>query len=147
VSLELNLVDPIIESLVDLGYSSFKLVDGSTYRPSPPIFKRDIGWRVLRKAGRLVPPLRRAIGALPAKLRDKGEYHPLDKFSPDGYPFTHYSSGPFGEQAAGEWLRAPATLTRWERLRRGFKDDGLEAVFWWDVHARHGSFQAGARPI
>jgi FkbM family methyltransferase len=146
VSLELNLVDPIVESLIDLGYESFKFVDGSTYRPAPPIFNRNIGWRVIRRAGRLLPPLRRAIGALPTKLRDKDEYNPPVKFSPDGYQFTHYSSGPFGEQVAGKWLKARDALRWWKKLRTGFKEDGLEALFWWDIHARHGSPRPSPRP-
>jgi FkbM family methyltransferase len=139
VSLELNLADSIVEALIDLGYSAFKFVYGETYRPAPPIFNRDVAWRLLRRAGRLVPPLRTAIASLPPKFRDKDEYNPPGKYSPDGYPFTHYSSGPFGEQVAGRWME-PGEARRWfDKLRKGFVDDGLEATFWWDVHARHGS--------
>ena len=103
VSLELNCVDPILEKLVDLGYSAFKFVDGETYRPTPPIFDHQIGWRFLRKIGRLYPFVRNGLSRLPQRLRFKSEYEPPGKYSPDGYPFGPNSSGPFGEQAAGSW--------------------------------------------
>jgi FkbM family methyltransferase len=142
ISLELNVSDPILETLIDLGYTAFKFVDIDSYRPAPPIFDHEIGWRLLRKAGRLVPPLRRAIGKLPPALRCKAEFNPPGRFSPDGYKFPNYSSGPFGEQAAGFWMTPAQALAWFGRLRDDYRREGKEVMFWWDVHARHANAPA-----
>lgn len=137
VSLELSPDDPILERLIDLGYTDFKFVDGESFRPAPPIFHHEIGWRLLRKMGRTAPVIRTAIRKLPESLRAKSEFNPAGKHSPDGYSFTTLSSGPFGEQAAGRWLDPKAALRWFGRL----KQDYLRAneTLWWDVHARHSS--------
>jgi hypothetical protein len=139
ISLELSSVDPIVEKLVDLGYSSFKFVEGDSFRPNPPIFTHQRGWRLLRKLGRISPPVRRAIGKLPEALRAKAEFNPPGKYSPDGYCFTKYSSGPFGEQAAGSWLDPRRALRFCDRLKEDFRRGNR--LLWWDVHARHSSVQ------
>ncbi len=139
VSLELNCTDPILERLIELGYSAFKFVNGDTYRPTPPIFRHQIGWRLFRKIGRLAPFVRDGMSRLPQRLRPKSEYDPPGKYSPTGYPFGSYSSGPFGEQAAGSWLSS-VTALRWFRvLKNDSRRAGAENSFWWDVHARHAS--------
>jgi len=137
ISLELSSVDPIIETLINLGYSSFKFVDGETYQPNPPIFDHQIGWRVLRKAGRVVPVIRSAISKLPGHLRAKSEFDPSGRYSPDGYPFTRYSSGPFGEHTAGSWLSPKDALRFFSQLKKDYGK--ANEVLWWDVHARHSS--------
>lgn len=143
VSLELSYRDPILEKLIDLGYASFKFVNGETYWPSPPIFEHQIGWRVLRKIGRVAPIVRSAIGMLPLRLRPNSEYDPPWKYSPGGYQFGPYSSGPFGEQAAGEWLNSDAALRWFGRLKENYRVAGTEDALWWDVHARHVSYTLG----
>lgn len=145
VSLELNCRDPILEKLIDLGYSAFKFVNSATYWPTPPIFDHQIGWRFLRKAGRIAPFVRSGIARLPARLRPNSEYDPPVKFSPSGYPFGRYSSGPFGESAAGEWSTGPAALRWFENLKNNYHRSAMEDAFWWDVHARHGSVSAASR--
>ena len=137
VSLELNYADPIVERLIELGYSAFKFVNGETYRPTPPLFDHQKGWRLLRKIGRIAPFVRNTIGRLPERLRPNSEYDPTGKYSPDGYPFGPLSSGPFGEQAAGSWLTPPAAVRCWRRLRDKYQRDGKINQIWWDVHARH----------
>ncbi|HKY42452.1 MAG TPA: FkbM family methyltransferase [Pyrinomonadaceae bacterium] len=142
VSLELSYDDPILEKLIELGYTAFKFVNGETYWPTPPIFEHQIGWRVLRKIGRVMPIVRRAIGKLPLRFRPNSEYDPPGKYSPDGYEFGAYSSGPFGEQAAGSWLNADAALRWFGRLKENYRVTGTEGALWWDVHARHISYTA-----
>jgi FkbM family methyltransferase len=137
ISLELNTSDPIVERLVELGYTAFKFVDGESYRPALPIFERDIGWRALRKIGRLIPLVRTGISKIPEAFRPKDEFNPLGKFSPDGYAFTKYSSGPFGERAAGAWLTPQKAISWFARLRDEYCREGKESALWWDVHARH----------
>ncbi len=139
VSLELNCVDPIVERLIELGYSAFKFVNGGTYWPTPPIFDHQIGWRFLRKIGRLAPFVRNGITRLPQRLRPNSEYDPPCKHSPSGYPFGRYSSGPFGEQAAGSWLTCAAALRWFGVLKNNYRRAAKENSFWWDVHARHSS--------
>lgn len=144
VSVELNVSDPILEGLIDLGYTAFKLVDGATFWPTTPIFPHHLGWRLLRQAGCIAPPIRSAIASLPEWLRRKSEWDPPG--SPENYPFTRYSSGPFGEAAAGKWLSAAQALRRFRALADDYRRAGQEEVFWWDVHARHASWQASAIP-
>jgi FkbM family methyltransferase len=139
VSLELSYADPIVERLIELGYSDFKFVDGESYWPSAPIFDHETGWRFLRKAGRLLPPVKRAISSLPHRFRPKAEWNPPGKHSPDGYPFTLYSSGPFGEKAAGPWIRAEEAVRWFSDLKNNYRREGKENSLWWDVHARHSS--------
>jgi FkbM family methyltransferase len=139
VSVELNCGDPILERLIELEYSAFKLVSGETYRPTYPIFDHETGWRLLRKIGRIAPFIRAGIGSLPERFRPKSEYDPPGKYSPDGYPFGLYSSGPFGEQAAGSWLTGAAALRWLESLKKEYRRAGQESSLWVDVHARHAS--------
>ncbi len=142
VSVELNCEDPILEKLIVLGYTAFKFVNGATFWATPPIFDHELGWRILRKVGRIAPVFRHVIRRLPAALRAKSEYDPPGRYSPDGYPFGRCSSGPFGEQAAGSWLDGPAAVRWFERLKGNYRRAGLETALWWDVHARHSSAPA-----
>jgi hypothetical protein len=137
VSLELNHADPLLERLIELGYSAFKFVNGETYWPAPPIFPHEFGWRLLRKTGRLAPLVRNIVKRFPQHLRPKSEYDPPGKYSPDGYPFTDRSSGPFGEQAAGSWLTRDAALRWFAALKKNYRR--VAKSLWWDVHARHSS--------
>jgi FkbM family methyltransferase len=139
VSLEVNCADPILERLIELGYSAFKFVNGETYRPKPPIFDHQVGWRLLRKIGRHAPFVRNAICGLPEWLRPNSEYDPPGKHSPDGYAFGTQHSGPFGEQAAGSWLTSAAALRWFGVLKNHYRRGGKENECWWDVHARHSS--------
>ncbi|MBZ5618088.1 MAG: FkbM family methyltransferase [Acidobacteriia bacterium] len=139
VSLELNFADPTIETLIELGYSDFKFVDGETFWHTPPIFDHQIGWRLLRKAGWLAPFVRNAIRSLPQRFRAKSEWNPPGQYSRDHYPFTPCSSGPFGEQAAGSWMTPAAALRWFGDLKNYYRRAGKERSLWWDVHARHSS--------
>jgi FkbM family methyltransferase len=143
VSLELNCADPILERLIEFGYSAFKFVNGETYWPTPPIFDHQVGWRFLRKLGRRVPFVRNAICKLPPRLHPNSEYDPPYKYSPAGYPFGLYSSGPFGEQAAGMWLTCAAALRWFGALKNNYRRAAKENECWWDVHARHSSAASG----
>lgn len=138
VSLELNYRDPFLEKLVTLGYDAFKFVNGDTYYPNPEIFDHQIGWRALRKLGRKLPLVRRAVRAMPQSLRAKSEFDPPGKHSPSGYEFGAYCSGPFGEQAASGWMTARQAKRWLEKTMADYKRGG-QSVFWWDVHARHSS--------
>lgn len=143
ISVELSYGDPIVETLIGLGYTAFKFVEGENYRPAPRIFEHQPVWRLLRKAGRVAPVIRTAIMKLPQPMRMKSEYNPPGRYSPDGYPFTRYSSGPFGEQAAGRWMKPENALRWFGRLKDDYRK--ADAPFWWDVHARHSSVASSMR--
>jgi FkbM family methyltransferase len=137
ISLELNLIDPFIDRLVQLGYNAFKFVDGGTFHHTPPIFSHQIGWRLLRKLGKAIPVLHDTMCKLPERLRPKQDWSSPGKYSPDGYNFTSHSSGPFGERASGSWMTA-RDAERWlKRLVSDFLKAGSPWSFWWDIHARH----------
>ena len=136
ISLELNPSDPMIERLIELGYSSFKLVDEETLWNAPPIWEHEIGWRLLRKLSRRFPPFHSAMRALPLRFRMRREWNPTERRSFKGYDFPGQSSGPFGEDAAGDWLSPKAALARFARIRNGYVRAGLSDALWWDVHAR-----------
>ena len=143
ISVELNCVDPILERLMELGYSAFKFVNGETYWSTPPIFDHDLGWRFVRKVGRLARFVRIGISRLPQRFRQKSEYDPPGKHSPFGYPFGPHSSGPFGEQASGSWLTCSGALSWFGVLKSDYRRASEENSFWWDVHARHSSASCG----
>lgn len=137
ISLEINSRDAFLDRLVELGYDSFKFVDGLTCRPATPILDHQIGWRVVRRISIMVPPFHRAMQSLPDSLRPKAYWNPPGKYSPDGYPFPRLSSGAFGEQAAGRWLNRREAKIWLQKLLSDFTKAGREHALWWDVHARH----------
>jgi FkbM family methyltransferase len=141
ISLELNPIDPFLERLIALGYAAFKFVDGLNFHPTPPIFNHQIGWRLLRRAGKAVPIFHAMMRKLPQPLRAKREWNPPGRYSPDGHVFAHQSSGPFGERAAGSWLGADAANRWFKQLKDDYRKAGRLNELWWDVHARHGSAQ------
>jgi FkbM family methyltransferase len=137
ISLEINPIDPFLDQLIALGYNAFKFVDGLNFHPTPPIFNHQIGWRLLRRAGRAVPIVHAIMRKLPQPLRAKREWNPPGRYSPDGYPFTDQSSGPFGERAGGSWLSADASRRWLAQLKDDYRKADRLRELWWDVHARH----------
>lgn len=135
ISMEIESPESITH-LGSLGYTGFKLVSGQSFRPGEPIWDHEHGWRMLRKIGRTVPPIRRALGKL---TKQKAEFEPQDKYDPTGYGhFTQYSSGPFGEDAFGDWLPERDAMNRFASIRAGYERAGKPRHFlWWDVHAKH----------
>jgi hypothetical protein len=69
ISLELSASDPILDRLIELGYSRFKFVNGLTYRPNPPILNHEWGWRIVRKWDHLT-------GLVPSWLRKRQDLAP-----------------------------------------------------------------------
>lgn len=130
VSLELSLDDQIVKKLADLGYRRFKFVHGATFRQSTPIFGDEPGWRLLRKISRKLPVVKPLIGALP---HHKLEFDPNNPYSPDGYNFTRYSSGPFGRKTHGKWMSS-ADAHQWIAKLRD-KCRSYNEPLWYDVHA------------
>jgi hypothetical protein len=140
ISLELgNSGEEILDRLIELGYSAFKFVDGGTHWCTREIADGDIGWRLLRKAGRIAPFIRKGICKLPQRFRDRAEWNLCDQYNPDSYNFGPENSGPFGERASGEWRKERSARSYCRRLRRYSAEVGQKDWIWWDVHARHSS--------
>ena len=141
ISLEINAIDPFLDRLIALGYTAFKFVDGLTFRPAPPVFDHQVGWRLLRRVGRAFPPFRAIMRKLPQAMRAKREWNHPGRYSPDGFSFSDRSSGPFGARAAGAWLKADAARRWFNQLKDDYRKAGKSNELWWDVHARHASAQ------
>jgi FkbM family methyltransferase len=123
-----------LSRLLECGYTDFKLINQETYTQSTPIFDFESGYRALRKAGRLLLPLRWLIVGLPDKLRpQKIEW---DTFREKMGFQVAYSSGPFGEETEGPWRSAEAMAEIIDKLRQAHARLGIESRFYYDLHAR-----------
>jgi len=135
VSLEINSVDDFY-LLRSKGYQRFKCIQQGYFTPvlSPSLsLQSAIGVAVTRlKSMSWVNRLRAAYRVIrpprPASPR------------PDAWVFAPGSSGPFGDEAPGEWLPYEKVLHAWlsQQLGHEFgyrvRPPGLEA--WYDLHAR-----------
>jgi FkbM family methyltransferase len=117
----------LLDRLLDLGYSRFKLLNQTTYTDKMPVFEHEVLPRLGRKLHhlRLLQPAIRKI--LPRADFDTFK-HQFDWTFPEG------SSGPFAEKTYGQWIEADEVLRRHAFLREAYDKAG--AVFWWDLHAR-----------
>ena len=129
ISVELNYCDTILPLLRELGYRYFKLINQNFHTTSLEIGQDEWAWRVLRKAGRVVRPLKKLIQGLPQSWRPKMEWD--TPFRPDGWdPKAGKSSGPFGEETQGTWRDYETTKRTYDAVRSRYD------YTWWDVHAR-----------
>jgi FkbM family methyltransferase len=129
ISVELSDDDQILEILQSLGYHQFKIINQQYHTSSLPIFRSEVGWRLLRKISIRIAVVHRAIQSLPFSLRPKCEWD--TRYNPDGLGKGSLPlSGPFGEAAHGPWIGFPQARRIVERVRREFRG------FWWDIHAR-----------
>ena len=135
LSCELTDTDQI-EQMAGLGYDAFKLVWQGHHRAVEDETRTFTAWaeRRLQQFARgawLMSKLRsardRAGRALARLLRKGGLLPPENSW---GWKFRHGSSGPFGEDAPGEWIDRDEALFRWLALRRKHGEN-----FWVDVHA------------
>jgi FkbM family methyltransferase len=128
ISIELNdSVDPL-ETLRELGYDRFKLINQAFHTTSLEISDDDFVYRTMRKLGRIIPPIHRAIQLLPHSFRPRTEWD--IPYRPDGWdPGGGLFSGPFGEDTHGDWRNYQST--RRTVLRMLARHNSL----WWDLHA------------
>jgi len=117
----------LLEDLEALGYCRFKLLNQITFTDKRPVFNDEIGFRVMRKVSRKIPPLRPLIRTV-AHRSDFDDFQ-----AKHDWRFPEGSSGPFGEETYGRWANANEILDRFKRLRREYDKAGQ--VFWWDLHA------------
>jgi FkbM family methyltransferase len=125
-----------IEQLAELGYDAFKLVwQGhhravlddtctfgawlrTTFRPVRPVAWIAKKYQSLRN---------RSVRSAARALR---KWRLLPPENPWNWKFPHGSSGPFGEDAPGEWIDRDEALFRWFALRRECGEQ-----YWVDIHA------------
>ena len=116
-----------------LGYRRFKLICGETLSTAAPIFKMDLGSRLLRKTCSLFPPALDVLHRLPVWARpDRIEFDNFRKTAP--YPFPEGATGAFGEDTPGKWLDYDAARRRTDWLLNGFMRE-FHVDPWYDVHA------------
>jgi FkbM family methyltransferase len=131
LSAELSRSSKIIEHLHSIGYRHFKLINGAFHTTSMPIFRDEIGWRLLRKASRRIPLLHHAMRRLPHKARPKMEWD--SPFSVDGEAFGPNTTGPFGEKTHGGWITHTEARKLLDKI--GEVESLADGALWWDLHA------------
>lgn len=128
ISVELNYCDTILPALRQLGYQHFKLINQNFHTTSLEIGQDEWFWRTLRKAGRVLPPLKRFIRSLPQSWRPRMEWDV--SYRPDGWdPQGGKSSGPFGDLTQGTWRDYDDTIRTYRAVT------SRHEYTWWDVHA------------
>ena len=131
LSAELSRSSKIIEHLHSIGYRHFKLINQAYHTTSTPVFPDEFGWRMLRKAGRAVPPLKKAIGLLPWRMRPKMEWD--SPYVVDGEVLGANRTGPFGDKTHGRWIGPEQAAALLHRI--GETESQESGALWWDVHA------------
>ena len=83
---------------------------------------------------------------LPQRFRNKTEWDPIEDYiyNPDSYESGRLCSGPFGERAAGDWIKAIQARHFLKKLSEYNLLRGNGDWIWWDIHARHASFKVKA---
>ena len=117
----------LLDRLLDLGYSRFKLLNQTTYTDKMPVFQHEVLPRLGRKLHHL-RPLQPAI----RKIFPRADFDTFQRSF--DWTFPEGSSGPFAEKTYGPWIDADEVLRRHAFLREAYNKVG--AVFWWDLHAR-----------
>jgi FkbM family methyltransferase len=69
LSCEMSFSGEVLDLLVDLGYTEFKLINQATFTQSTEILDPEIAMRALRKAGTLFPRFEDVVRNLPDYLR------------------------------------------------------------------------------
>jgi len=134
-SCELTHGSPLVDLLASNGYVDFKLINGGTLTQSVGIFDNEIFIRALRRAGSVCPPIHSLIAGLPKSIRPKKtHWDPPRPRVPS--QLSDQTTGPFGEEADGDWMSAARMKRHVEDLFARHTSSNL-AGFWYDLHARH----------
>jgi hypothetical protein len=132
VSVELTKFEEIL-TLRDLGYDKYKIVLQGHHRALPDHTRSLVGWwnRVV-SLSQTTSRAAAKLGRLSGRIR-RGSLHVFERLGlakRTDWQFPHGSSGPFGEEAPGEWLSFNDACLRWLDFRRVYAD-----TLWCDVHA------------
>ncbi len=134
VSLELTEADQL-HALRRAGYDRFKLVRQDDLSAAPDLTGTwSASWMTLKE--RLPPLLKLAqrLGRMKRKLgrwlRRADRRTERSGLKAGKWVFAYGSSGPFGEEAPGQWLGFDETVRRWQAFRRAAGER-----YWCDIHA------------
>ncbi|HEY6444004.1 MAG TPA: FkbM family methyltransferase [Candidatus Acidoferrales bacterium] len=122
----------MLESLQELGYRKFKLVNQLGWRPVRPSALERFVMRLLRSADG-------------GRLRATGLSHIAHKFTDDariealGYRFAPDSTGPWGEDIPGKWMPFEKAKSLYLQERRSYFSNSKQPLysFWHDWHATY----------
>jgi len=134
-SCELTLGRPMVDLLASNGYVGFKLINGGTLTQSLEIYDNEIFIRALRKAGCVCRPIRSLIAGLPKSMRPKKTHWDPPRLRVPSQ-LSDQTTGPFGEEADGEWLSADGMKHHVDNLFAQHTSSNLGG-FWYDLHAKH----------
>ena len=141
--------------LANLGYDAFKCVDQTTHNSPDLGYSNEIvlqRWR--RRAQAYRWSAMRKLGLHKIELRmpwssGKGPKASVASGYDGQWIFPANSSGPFGEQAPGDWQTVEQVVYNWLHRVFEYRNRGtLKEEPWYDIHARLGSqttFKAIAR--
>jgi FkbM family methyltransferase len=141
LSLELGHIDELL-AVRQLGYDRFKLVVQGRHRALQDETRNLSGWinrhvesrAWTRTAARKLSSVKRRLGRSALRAARKLRLARI----PD-WTFSHYSSGPFGDDAPGSWLNFEDSCLRWLDYVRTYPAD-----VWCDLHATHSNAEGEA---
>lgn len=136
---DVQLAEQIVERLVGIGYSGFKVIDQTNQKiAAAPLRGLSLGAR-LRRAAVRHPRLYRACKPVWDSLQGGPAAEAADgrgAAGPGGWTFPAGSSGPFGEDTDGVWQPSGEALVNWKAAVFGNgngRDPNLS--LWHDLHA------------
>ena len=135
ISVELDPNRDLVRALHELGYDRFKVINQTSFTDSTPIFRDEIGLRLLRKLGSRVPWFKGILKSpgISSRLRKIDFDSFLDRFD---HKFPEGSSGPFGEETWGPWYSFEEIRALIDAIRtRRAAGQVAPGTFWMDVHA------------
>ena len=109
--------DKLLDRLLNLGYSRFKLLNQTTYTGKMPVFEHEVLPRLGRKLHQL-RPLQPAIRKILARADFDTFRRQFD------WTFSEGSSGPFAEKTYGRWIEADEVIRRHALLREAYDKAG-----------------------
>lgn len=141
ISVELDVDHDLVTELHDLGYRNFKVINQASFTDSTPIFRNEIGMRLLRKVSSKSAGVKRLIKRPEISSRLGKIYFDsfVDRFE---YKFEEGSSGPFAEETWGLWYSFDEIRARIREIQRKLAHGQVTpGTFWLDIHA---TYETGA---
>jgi FkbM family methyltransferase len=134
LSLELVQIDELL-AVRELGYDRFKLVVQGRHRELPDETRCLSGWINRHiESHAWTSNLARRVSSIQGRV-SRGALRVARRLglaSAPAWSFSHESSGPFGEEAPGDWISFEDACLRWLDYVRTYPGD-----VWCDLHATH----------
>ena len=141
ISLECGPIEEMIELLTPLGYRKFKLI--SQFHFLPIQSNAPVRYAFAKAAIFIFDHLDRIPNRFRRPVRLTGEFFDRKSLTIAGTVFARGSTGPFGNDAPGQWVDSTTLLRRYGELRERFARrkartplyDLPEYSLWMDLHA------------